>query len=137
MTRAPIPRFERYRELVDDWSAFVDACRAPLPAALWTNTLRTDAETLRIDLERDGVELAPVPWLTNAFRVRSGRPGKTLAFVTGRCHLQEEVSMLPIPLLDPRPGERVLDLCAAPGNKTLQAAVRMEDRGTLVAVDIS
>lgn len=56
--------------------------------------------------------------------------------MTGRLHVQEEVSLLPVPLLDPQPGERVLDLCAAPGNKTAQIATRMHNRGTVVANDL-
>lgn len=45
--------------------------------------------------------------------------------------------MLPVRFLDPQPGQRILDLCAAPGNKTAQIAVQMENRGTVVANDIS
>ena len=51
--------------------------------------------------------------------------------------MQEEVSLVPVVLLDPRPGERLLDLCAAPGNKTLQAAVRMANSGSVLANDLN
>lgn len=130
--------FDRYRELIDDWPAFHEALRRPLPTVLWTNTLRLSPEEVAEDLRRDGHDIEPIPWWPGAFRLPAGaRPGKSLAFLTGCYHIQEEVSLLPIALLDPRPGERVLDLCAAPGNKTLQAAVRMENRGSVVANDKS
>jgi 16S rRNA C967 or C1407 C5-methylase (RsmB/RsmF family) len=62
-------------------------------------------------------------------------PGSLLASRAGLVHVQEEVSLLPVTLLDPRPGERILDLCAAPGSKASQIAARMAGRGTLVAND--
>ncbi|MCP3963453.1 MAG: RNA methyltransferase [bacterium] len=126
--------FERYRPLIDDWSAFAEALARPLPQVVWANTLNIDPPGLAERLARDGIEASPLPWHPGAFRLPAGaRPGKTLAYVSGRYHVQEEVSLIPIALLDPRPGESLLDLCAAPGNKTVQAAVQMEDRGTVIA----
>lgn len=130
--------FERYRPLVDDWDAFAAANERPLPPAVWTNTLRTTPEALRSFLREEGTEPEDVPWYPGAFRLPAeAAPGKSLAKLLGLAHIQEEVSLLPVLFLDPRPDERVLDLCAAPGNKTVQAAVRMEDRGTVVANDRS
>ncbi len=125
--------FERYRPLVDDWDAFAAALARPLPATIWTNTLRTTPERLSAWLARDGTLAEPIAWCPGAFRLSGARPGKSLAYISGHLHIQEEVALIPVILLDPRPGERLLDLCAAPGNKTVQAAVRMEDRGTVIA----
>ena len=131
MDLAPL---ERYRPLIDDWDAFAAALARPLPSTLWTNTLRTTPQLLRDWLARDGFDATPLPWYPGAFRLPpAARPGKSLAYVTGHYHVQEDVSLVPVALLDPRPGERILDACAAPGNKTVQAAVRMNDRGTLIA----
>lgn len=133
-----LARLERYKEIVGDWKAFADAARAPLPITLWVNTLHHPVAEVRSVLEEQGIALECLPWYPRGFEAAYGtRPGKTLAYLTGAFHMQEEVSMLPVPLLDPRPGERVLDLCAAPGNKTVQAAVHMEGKGTLVANDIN
>ncbi len=126
--------FERYRPLIDDWRAFSAALARPLPTTVWTNTLRTTPERLAARLARDGVAAEPVPWHPGAFRLPAGvKPGRSIAYVTGHYHVQEDVSLIPVALLAPRPGERLLDLCAAPGNKTVQAAVAMGDRGTVVA----
>lgn len=130
--------FARYRPIVDDWTAFCEALQRPLPVVLWTNTLRAEPEQVAQWLRLDGLDPQPLTWRPSAFRLPSNvRAGKTLAFHTGRIHIQEEVSQLPVTLLDPQPGERLLDLCAAPGGKTLQAAVAMEGRGTVVANDKS
>lgn len=128
--------FERYRDIIDDWEAFTATLVRPLAPVVWANTLRAGPARLREWLAEDGIEAEPLDWWPEAFRLPMGtRPGKTLAFLTGYYHVQEEVSLLPVTLLDPRPGERVLDLCAAPGNKTVQAAIRMRNRGTLIAND--
>lgn len=132
-----LARLDRYRDLVDDWPSFVDACTRPLPTTLWVNTLRVGVEDARARLAVDGVAAQPVPWYSRGLRVLGdGRPGKTLGYITGLVHIQEEVSMLPVAILDPQPGDRLLDLCSAPGNKTVQAAVHMGDRGTVVANDL-
>ncbi len=125
---------ERYRPLIDDWSAFAAALARPLPTTIWANGLRTTPERLAAALAKGGVEAAALAWYPGAFRLPEGvRPGRSLAYVSGQYHVQEEVSLIPVALLDPQPGERLLDLCAAPGSKTVQAAVRMADRGTVVA----
>ena len=127
---------ERYRDVVDDWEAFREAALAPLPTVVWANTLRIDADELRELLEHFGWGPRPLAWYPGAFRLRPGaRPGARFGHRAGLYQVQEEVSLLPPLLLDPRPGERVLDTCAAPGGKTAQIAVRMRDTGTVVAND--
>lgn len=130
--------FERYRPIIDDWPAFSDALAQPLPTVIWSNTLRTSPQQVADFLRHEGLDPQPLGWYPRSFRLPSEvRPGKSLAFLTGHYHVQEEVSQVPVVLLDPQPGDRLLDLCAAPGNKTLQAATHMQDRGTLIANDKS
>ncbi|MEO1368119.1 MAG: RsmB/NOP family class I SAM-dependent RNA methyltransferase, partial [Acidobacteriota bacterium] len=131
-------RLERYRDLIDDWQAFCDASATPLPVTCWVNRLRLDRDTLAARWLDDGIESTPLSWYDYGLRIGfGGRPGKTLPYIAGYCHIQEEVSMLPVHFLDPRPGERILDMCAAPGNKSVQAAVHMEGRGLVLANDIN
>ena len=75
-------------------------------------------------LARDGIVLG-----------RRGNPSRDPAFLEGRFTVQDEGSQLIVALLDPQPGERVLDLCAAPGGKTTAIAERTGPSGTVVAVD--
>ena len=133
----PPDALARYRPIVDDWAAFSEAVSRPLPACLWTNTLRASPEDVALDLRESGFVPQPLGWLPGAFTLPAGsRLANRLNYLVGCYHIQEEVSMLPVLLLDPQPGERILDLCAAPGNKTAQMAVRMENRGTIVANDL-
>ena len=139
---------ERYRDLVDDWPAFQEAVRRPLPLTVRVNPLRIGSgearARLRAWLESEGYTVRPVGWDGDLLRLeprpaevgeRPG-PGGLLATLGGLVHVQEEVSLLPVRLLEARPGERVLDLCAAPGSKAGALAAAMEGRGTLVANDV-
>jgi NOL1/NOP2/sun family putative RNA methylase len=130
--------FSRYRPLIDDWPAFLDSLERPLPACAWANVRRIDAERLAELVAEDGVALEPIRWRPNAFRwPLDARPSRNWPLLAGLFQIQEEVSMLPVRILDPRPGERILDLCACPGNKTGEIAVALEGRGTVVANDVS
>ena len=79
----------------------------------------------------------PVPWAENGFYRRdSTRPGASIEHWAGAFYLQEASAMLPATVLAARPGERVLDLCAAPGGKASQIAWALQGKGALVANEI-
>jgi 16S rRNA C967 or C1407 C5-methylase (RsmB/RsmF family)/NOL1/NOP2/fmu family ribosome biogenesis protein len=80
----------------------------------------------------------PVPWCKEGWAFREDlKLGQTLGYLAGLFYIQEPSAMSPAALLDAQPGERVLDLCAAPGGKTTQIAGAMKGRGLLVANDAS
>lgn len=134
MSEAEIP-FTRYQEIIDDWDAFQEAVKRPLPTTIWANPLRTTPAQLQAIL---GVPLEPIPWLPNAFRLPADfAAGQHWSYLAGLYHIQEEVSMLPVHFLDIQPGDRVLDLCAAPANKTAQIGMALNNSGTVVANDRS
>ncbi len=85
-----------------------------------------------------GLRLQPLPWYPSA-RVVPAEQRTLLSHHplvgAGHLYIQNPASLLPVLALDPRPGERVLDLCAAPGSKTLQIWAAMEGRGWLSAVE--
>lgn len=134
-----LTRLERYAEIVDDWGAMCAALARPLPYCVWANTLRHVPEDVSAWLTRCAVAHEPVAWTQGVFKTHGEHPplGTSLPFLTGMMHIQEEVSIIPSLLLGARPGERVLDMCCAPGGKTAHLAVMMENRGTLVANDKS
>jgi 16S rRNA (cytosine967-C5)-methyltransferase len=106
------------------------------PLTLRTNLLRGTREELIARLHADGVEAAPSPIVPEAVRLGRVVDLEALAALRqGFAMIQDEAAMAVVHLLDPRPGERVLDACAAPGGKSVFAAERMGDRGEVVALD--
>ncbi|MEE3257739.1 MAG: 16S rRNA (cytosine(967)-C(5))-methyltransferase RsmB [Candidatus Latescibacterota bacterium] len=94
------------------------------------NPLRPGAE-LELDLEPTG----PLPGF---FKVAKGAElFASPAYQQGKFQVQDPNAALAVALLDPQPGEHLLDLCSAPGGKATQAAAAMQDRGLVVAADIS
>jgi NOL1/NOP2/sun family putative RNA methylase len=130
--------FERYQEIIEDWDDFVAALERPLPTTIWANPLKTPPGNLQNLMAEGGVALTAVPWYPGAFRLPDAvMPGLRWEYLAGLYQVQEEAALLPALLLDPQPGERVLDLCAAPGNKTAQMGAMMQNQGTLIANDRS
>ena len=103
----------RWRGRLPGLEAILKANNAVLPLTVRTNPLRAPGP---VDLEGDP----------------TAHPG----FADGHFTVQDETSKAVAPLLAPKPGEQVLDLCAAPGGKTTHLAELMEGRGLVVAVDL-
>jgi 16S rRNA C967 or C1407 C5-methylase (RsmB/RsmF family)/NOL1/NOP2/fmu family ribosome biogenesis protein len=102
---------------------------------LKVNTLKTTAEKLRQKI--DGIEM-PVPWSADGWYLSAAaRPGRDPYGYAGLFYQQEPSAMLPGAVLPIREGDRVLDLCAAPGGKSLTIACRLNHTGLLWANDIS
>ncbi|MCD6477733.1 MAG: NOL1/NOP2/sun family putative RNA methylase, partial [Candidatus Aenigmarchaeota archaeon] len=60
---------------------------------------------------------------------------KTMEYFLGYYHIQEAASMIPPLVLNPKPGEKILDMCASPGSKTTQVAMMMKNKGTIISND--
>lgn len=141
LTRDEIAQqFESYSDLLapNAWCSMLDAFARPLPATMWTHPQRATPQWIADQFATDGHEIKALPYVRGGFM--SPKPmkwGRRFEFRTGLIHLQEASSMLPPLALKPNPGERVLDLCAAPGGKSAQLALMMQNRGTLVVNDLS
>jgi len=126
---------DRYEALVGDFDAFRDACERPLPNVVRVNGIKTTPERAARAFEDAGIGVSRREWHDGLLELDTGKPGNTWPYAHGWVHGQEEVSAIPARVLDPDPGDRVLDACAAPGSKTGQLAALMDDAGTLVAND--
>ena len=125
----------RYEPLVDDSEAFLAACERPLPSVVRVNAIKATPERVREALDEEGIGWEGREWNERVLELETTKPGNTWPYFHGWIHGQEEISSLPATVLDPEPGERVWDACAAPGGKTTQLAALMDDRGLVVAND--
>ena len=102
--------------------------------SLRLNPLKADREKF---LEQAPFSLSPVPWAEYGFYYESSeQPGKHPYHDAGVYYIQEPSAMAPAEYLDAEPGEKILDLCAAPGGKSTQIAVKMRGKGILVCNEI-
>lgn len=88
------------------------------------------------ELQRDGLHVEQGALLNSALAVKGGSPARTVAFREGRISIQDEASQAIPMLLDVRAGDRVLDLCAAPGGKTAMLARSAGKTGSVLAADL-
>jgi 16S rRNA (cytosine967-C5)-methyltransferase len=108
------------------------------PTDLRVNLLKAGRETVRRALAAEGVDAEPTPWSPLGLRLAARAPLSGLqAFKDGLFDVQDEGSQLAALLAGARPGMRVVDFCAGAGGKTLALAAGMENRGKLVACDVS
>jgi 16S rRNA (cytosine967-C5)-methyltransferase len=133
------------RWLVDRWrsrygfTAAESWCRfdnTPAPLTLRANTLRTSRADLAAALRQAGIETEPTRFAPGGLIVTHGNPLAPPFARHGLFAVQDEASQLVGELCGASPGERVLDVCAAPGGKTLTMAAAMKDRGMVVASDV-
>lgn len=122
----------RYRDLIDDWDAFVRAAESSPPSGLRVRTRRITPADLASRLAQQGIDTRPWEWDREVLVSGHEAVGATLEHWLGFYYVQELTQTVPVRVLDPRPDECILDLCAAPGGKTTQIAARMEDRGVLI-----
>lgn len=110
------------------------------PTTFRANTLKVESSKLEVELTKAGFELERLPWSDNAFILRN----KSLTelsehelYLDGSIYVQGLSSQIPPLVLDPKPGEVVLDIAAAPGSKTTQMAAMMNNQGVIWANDTS
>lgn len=124
------------RLLGNEYDAYVSSLSLPMYSCLRVNTLKVSVkEFLRIS----PFELTPVPWSSNSFYYDASEctPSKHPFYFAGLYYLQEPSATLPAATIDIEPGDKVLDICAAPGGKSTELACKLKGTGLLVSNDIS
>ena len=108
------------------------------PTTFRVNTLLSTRKDVEELLKQSGFTVRRVPWYSDAFILQNKSKRELMnhvLFEKGYIYVQSLASMVPPIVLNAKPGERVLDLTAAPGSKTSQIASYMEKTGELVAND--
>ncbi len=105
---------------------------------LRTNTLKINRKGLIEKLRERGLKPFPCSFSEEGILLKDPPPTSELPFLKeGFYIIQDEASQLVTSILDPKPGERILDACAAPGGKTTHIAQRMENGGEIYALDLT
>ncbi|WP_045506221.1 16S rRNA (cytosine(967)-C(5))-methyltransferase RsmB [Bacillus amyloliquefaciens] len=131
--------------LVKEWveaygfEAAEKICRihlVPPKQTLRVNQIKADKETLLNEMENAGLEAEGGDLSPDAIKLLKGSIASTEFFQNGQVSIQDESSMLVARALDPKPGETVLDACAAPGGKSAHIAELMKNEGSLTSLDL-
>jgi 16S rRNA (cytosine1407-C5)-methyltransferase len=122
----------------NQWDKVLKTFSNSKPPTFRVNTLKTSVGSVRERLGSSGFKLESVQWYRDAFILRNKRQRdleETEVYSQGEIYVQNLSSMIPPLVLDPQPGEAVLDLTAAPGSKTTQMACLMKGEGNITAND--
>lgn len=163
-TACPLDHADRMWQVGDDWFSIRHSCPQPLielwrqgygddtaralvehindqpPVTLRLNTLCTTPEEWDALAQKAGIayhlhETLPACVVADG-GLTDGETGKRLDFLEEKCYYQDVASQWCVRALDPQPGDRVADVCAAPGGKTLTAAQYMNNRGYILSGDL-
>lgn len=121
----------------EETEALLEADNSQPPVTAQRNPLGVSLEELEASLQESGVHTQRHPWLEDCLLLSgTGNLEELPAFQRGDFYIQDPSSRLAVMAADPKPGMRVLDVCAAPGGKSFAMAMAMENRGELLACDL-
>jgi len=132
---------QRWQDRWIDCLSLLEWNNQPSPIYARRNTLRVTVGELEAQWKSEEIifEPAVLPWLGAGLMYRievNGSPAALTSFEEGHFYIQDPSTLASIQELDPRSGENILDLCAAPGGKATAIAQRMQDSGSVLATDI-
>lgn len=128
---------KKMRDLLkEDFDDYIACYEEPRYYGLRVNTNKISVEEFK---KICPFEIEPIPWIENGFYYDGEHvtPSKHPYYFAGLYYLQEPSAMAPASALPVKPGDKVLDLCAAPGGKSTELGVKLQGKGLLVSNDIS
>ncbi len=134
--KLPVEFEAKMRKLLgEEFSSYEQHLDDPAYYGIRVNTLKISvADFLKIC----PFNVTPVPWTDNGFYVsREERPSRHPFYYAGLYYIQEPSAMTPASYLPVEPGDKVLDLCAAPGGKSTELGAKLKGKGILVSNDVS
>jgi NOL1/NOP2/sun family putative RNA methylase len=130
--------FERYKKIFNEDYENVFNQPREFFWSVRSNTLKMSVEDLEKKFKEKNYQLERIPWIKEGFWIKSEESlSKSLEHTLGYYFIQDASSMIPPLVLDPKPGEKTLDMCASPGAKTTHMAALMGNTGLIVANDIT
>lgn len=121
--------------LGDEFDAYINSFNDTRLYGLRVNTLKISVEDF---LKISPFKLKPIPWIRNGFYFsEEEKPAKHPYYFAGLYYLQEPSAMTPASMLPVEEGDRILDMCAAPGGKSTELGAKLNGTGLLVSNDIS
>lgn len=116
--------------------AMLEENNVPPVQTVRVNTTKATVADVVASLTAEGIKVEQSTLLTECLHITGGQAARTKAFADGLMTIQDESSMLPATVMNPQPDWRVLDMCAAPGGKTTHLAEKMNDEGSILALDL-
>lgn len=137
MTNLPQQFLDEMKEILGhEFDNFLKSYDEPKTTGLRLNTMKISKQEL---LDLDLFQLTNIPWAKEGFYYDESidRPGKNPLHESGAYYLQEPSAMSVVPKLDVQEGDRVLDICAAPGGKSTYILSKLNNTGLLVSNEIN
>lgn len=133
--KLPVEFNERMKLMLkDEYEDYLESLNRGIIKGIRVNTLKVGIEEFKGICPFELKE--PIPWEQRGFYIDEEKPGRHPYHQAGLYYIQEPSAMAVVPCLGIQPGEKVLDLCAAPGGKSTQAAAYLNSSGLLVSNEI-
>lgn len=125
------------RELGMRWPSIIKSLNEKSTVDLRVNTLKSNRETVKQNLQLEGIPTKEIGGSEIGLElVERKNVFITKTFLSGAFEVQDRASQRVAELLDPKPGERVVDACAGAGGKTLHLAAKMKNKGRIISLDV-